>query len=227
MTHVLIPLYEGVTPLDFVGPYQLLHALPDMNITLAVIDREEVVADGLTFGALGDLARIERCDILLVPGGLGCIPALESSRFLAEIRRLAKDATYVTSVCTGSLILAAAGLLDGRRAGCHWAFRELLRAFGAIPDAGRVVRDGHCITGGGVTAGTDFALALIAELRGEAAAQGAQLLLEYAPEPPFQAGLPETAPSSVLTAVNARLRDRVADSRRRISIVADQLRHAD
>lgn len=227
MTHVLIPLYEGVTPLDFVGPYQLLHALPDINITLAALDGNEVLADGLTFGALGNLARIEGCDILLVPGGLGCIPALETPRFLAEIRRLAKGAVYVTSVCTGSLILAAAGLLGGRRAGCHWAFRELLGAFGAIPDAGRVVHDGKYITGGGVTAGTDFALSLIAELRGEAAAQGAQLLLEYAPEPPFQAGLPETAPRSVLAAVNARLCDRIADSKRRIAIVADQLRSAD
>ncbi|AND70487.1 thiazole biosynthesis protein ThiJ [Dyella thiooxydans] len=226
MTHVVIPLYEGVTPLDFAGPYQLLHALPDMDITLAAIDRKEIVADGLTLGALGDLERIGPCDILLVPGGLGCVAALETSRFLAAIRRLAKDATYVTSVCTGSLILAAAGLLDGRRAACHWAFRELLRAFGAIPDAGRVVRDGRCITGGGVTAGTDFALALIAELRGAAAAQGAQLLLEYAPEPPFNAGLPETAPPSVLKAVNARLSHGVADATRRIAIVAEQLRDA-
>lgn len=226
MTHVVIPLYEGVTPLDFAGPYQLLHALPDMDITLAAIDRQEIVADGLTFGALADLEQFETCDILLVPGGLGCIGALETPRFLAAIRRLSQGATYVTSVCTGSLILAAAGLLEGRHAACHWAFRELLSAFGAIPDAGRVVRDGNCITGGGVTAGTDFALTLISELRGEAAAQGAQLLLEYAPEPPFEAGLPETAPQSVLDAVNARLSNGVADAQRRIAIVAEGLRKA-
>ena len=103
MTHVVIPLYEGVTPLDFIGPYQLLRALPQMDIELAAIDRKEVVADGLTFGALHDLERIEACDILLVPGGLGCIAALETPSFLAAIRRLAEGAAYVTSVCTGSL----------------------------------------------------------------------------------------------------------------------------
>jgi len=224
MTHVVIPLYEGVTPLDFTGPYQLLHALPDMNIKLAAINRQEVVADGLTFGALRDLERVDACDILLVPGGLGCIAALETPRFLSAIRRLADRATYVTSVCTGSLILAAAGLLDGRRAACHWAFRDLLAAFGAIPDSGRVVRDGNRITGGGVTAGIDFAVSLIAELRGEEAAQGAQLLLEYAPEPPFEAGLPETAPQPVVDAVNDRLSNAIADAERRIAIVVERLR---
>ncbi|MES1937272.1 DJ-1/PfpI family protein [Salinisphaera hydrothermalis] len=226
MTHVVIPLYDGVTPLDFTGPYQLLHALPDMDIKLAAVDRQEVVADGLTFGALHDLERIETGDILLVPGGLGCIAALETPRFLAAIRRLAEDATYVTSVCTGSLILAAAGLLDGRRAACHWAFRDLLAAFGAIPDSARVVRDGNRITGGGVTAGMDFALSLIAELRGAEAAQGAQLLLEYAPAPPFDAGLPATAPHPVMKAVNARLSNALADAERRITLVAEQLRNA-
>jgi transcriptional regulator GlxA family with amidase domain len=225
MTHVVIPLYAGVTPLDFAGPYQLLRALPEMDIQLAAIDRKEVAADGLTFGALVDLETIEACDILLVPGGLGCIAALESPRFLAAIRRLAEGATYVTSVCTGSLILAAAGLLTGRRAASHWAFRGLLAAFGAIPDGGRVVRDGNRITGGGVTAGIDFALSLIAELRGEEAAQGAQLLLEYAPEPPFDAGLPETAPRPVMDAVNARLSNALADAERRIMAVAERLRN--
>ena len=226
MTRVVIPLYEGVTPLDFTGPYQLLRALPEMEIELAAIDRTEVVADGLTFGALRDLETIEACDILLVPGGLGCIAALETPRFLAAIRRLAEGATYVTSVCTGSLILAAAGLLTGRRAASHWAFRGLLAAFGAIPDSARVVRDGNRITGGGVTAGIDFALSLIAELRGEEAAQGAQLLLEYAPEPPFDAGVPETAPRPVMKAVNARLSNAIADAERRIAIVVRQQRPA-
>ena len=225
MTHVVIPLYEGVTPLDFAGPYQLLRALPEMDIELAAIDRKKIVADGLTFGELLDLENIEACDILLVPGGLGCIAALETLRFLAAIRRLAEGATYVTSVCTGSLILAAAGLLTGRRAASHWAFRELLAAFRAIPDAGRVVRDGNRITGGGVTDRIDFALSLIAELRGEEAAQGAQLLLEYAPEPPFDAGLPDTAPRPVIDTVNARLSAALADAERRIAVVAHRLRN--
>jgi transcriptional regulator GlxA family with amidase domain len=224
MIHVVIPLYEGVTPLDFTGPYQLLRVLPEMDIKLAAISQKEIVADGMTFGALNDLERIASCDILLVPGGLGCIAALETPRFLAEIRRLAEGATYVTSVCTGSLILAAAGLLDRRRAACHWAFKSLLAAFGAIPDAGRVVRDGNLITGGGVTAGIDFALSLIAELRGTEAAQSAQLLLEYAPQPPFAAGVPETAPQPVMEAVNARLSNAIGDAERRIAIIAERVR---
>jgi len=226
MTHVVIPLFEGVTPLDFAGPYQFLRVLPEMDIRLAAIGRKEIVADGLTFGALHDLERMESCDILLVPGGLGCIAALENPRFLAAIRRLAENATYISSVCTGSLILAAAGLLDGRRAACHWAFRELLAAFGAIPDSARMVRDGNRITGGGVTAGIDFALSLIAELRGIEAAQGAQLLLEYAPEPPFAAGLPEMAPQLVLEAITLRLSNPLADAGKRIAILAEQLRQA-
>jgi transcriptional regulator GlxA family with amidase domain len=125
--------------------------------------------------------------------------------FMAEVKRLAVGARYVTSVCTGSLILAAAGLLEGRRAACHWASRELLSLFGAIPDGGRVVRDGNIMTGGGVTAGIDFALTLAAELAGEKVAQAIQLMLEYAPAPPFNAGRPETAPPEVLALIQANL----------------------
>ncbi|WP_097462133.1 DJ-1/PfpI family protein [Mangrovitalea sediminis] len=224
MTNVVIPLYEGVTPLDFTGPYQLLYALEGMNIKLAALGTNEIVADGITFGGLSDLDRIEACDVLLVPGGLGCIAALETPQFLAALQRLALGATYVTSVCTGSLILAAAGLLDKRRAACHWAFRELLATFGAIPDPGRIVRDGNRITGGGVVTGIDFALSLIADLRGEEAAQRAQLLVEYAPNPPFEAGTPETAPKPVLEAVNGRLSSAIAEAERRIAIVAERLR---
>jgi transcriptional regulator GlxA family with amidase domain len=196
-----------------------------MDIELAAIDRNEVVADGLTFGALSDLETIEACDIPLVPGGLGCIAALETPSFLAAIRRLAEGAAYVTPVCTGSLMLAAAGLLTGRRAAIHWASSELFAAFGAVPDAGRVVRDRNRITGGGVTAGIDFTLSLIAELRGDEAAQGAQLLMEYAPEPPFDAGAPETPPRPVMDAGHGCLSNALADAERGIAIVAEQLRH--
>ncbi len=118
--------------------------------------------------------------------------------FIGQIQRLAGTARYVTSVCTGSLILGAAGLLKGKRAACHWASRDLLALFGAVPDAGRVVRDGTTITGGGVTAGIDFALTVIAELAGVSMAQAIQLAMEYAPAPPFDAGRPETAPSEVV-----------------------------
>jgi cyclohexyl-isocyanide hydratase len=125
--------------------------------------------------------------------------------FMAEFERLAAGARYLTSVCTGSLVLGAAGLLKGKRAACHWAWRDMLPLFGAIPDPGRVVRDGDIITGGGVTAGIDFALVVAAELAGETVAQAIQLGIEYAPAPPFDAGRPETAPAEVLATVNARM----------------------
>ena len=140
-----------------------------------------------------------------MPGGFGCTDAMADPVFMSEIKRLAAGARYVTSVCTGSLILGAAGLLKGRRAACHWAWRDQLALFGAIPDPARVVRDGNVFTGGGVTAGIDFALTLAAEIAGPEFAQGIQLGLEYAPAPPFNSGRPETAPPEVLKAVQARM----------------------
>ncbi|CAB3810628.1 DJ-1/PfpI family protein [Paraburkholderia fynbosensis] len=223
MTIVVFPLYEGVTHLDFTGPHQFLSSFPDIKIIVASIGGVDIISHELTFSGLADLEAVERCEVLCVPGGLGCFPAMENAPFLGAIRRLASTADHVTSVCTGSLILAAAGLLKGRRAACHWAFRDLLTAFGAIPDCGRVVRDGNVITGGGITAGIDFALTLLAELRGVDAAQSAQLLLEYAPEPPFQAGLPETAPSHVREAVLARMAASLSDAERRVATIAQRL----
>jgi cyclohexyl-isocyanide hydratase len=127
--------------------------------------------------------------------------------------RLAARARYLTSVCTGSLVLGAAGLLQGRHAACHWAFRELLTLFGAIPEAGRVVRDGHVFSGGGVTAGIDMALTISAEIAGETHAQAVQLAMEYAPEPPFAAGRPETAAPEIVATVRQRF-ERVWPERR-------------
>ena len=220
MTTILIPLYEGVTHLDFTGPHQFLSSVPDARVIVASPGGAPIVSHGLTFANLVDLETIERCDVLCIPGGLGCIPAMENARFLAAIRRLASHARYLTSVCTGSLILGAAGVLEGRRAGCHWAWRDMLAAFGAIPEDGRVVRDGNIITGGGVTAGIDFALILIAELWGEETAQSVQLLLEYAPAPPFEAGLPEVAPNRVHEAVLSRMANPLEDGRRRVDAMA-------
>jgi transcriptional regulator GlxA family with amidase domain len=157
------------------------------------------------FTSLADLAAIDRCDVLCVPGGFGCTDALLNEAFMAQIRRLGAGATYITSVCTGSLVLAAAGFLTGKRAACHWAWRDLLTPFGAIADEGRVVRDGNIITGGGVTAGIDFALVLLTELAGPDYAQAVQLSLEYAPAPPFNCGRPELASPEVLAGVKARL----------------------
>lgn len=202
MTRIVFALYPGVTQLDFTGPHQVFSRLPGAQVTCASLTGEAVEADGLVFASLMRLDQVEACDVLCVPGGYGTTEAIQTPAFLAEIRRLAGSATYVTSVCTGSLILAAAGLLKGRRAACHWAWRDQLALFGAIPDPARVVRDGNVFTGGGVTAGIDFALTLSAEVAGPQAAQAIQLALEYAPAPPFDSGRPETAPQPVLDLIN-------------------------
>lgn len=211
---IVIALFPGVTHLDFTGPHQMLCRLPGAKVTVASLAGGEIEADGLVFAHLPKLSDIEMCDVLIVPGGFGTTEAMGDRDFIAEIRRLADGARYVCSVCTGSLVLAAAGLLKGKRAACHWAWRDQLALFGAIPDPSRVARDGRYITGGGVTAGIDFALTLIAELAGDEVAQGIQLAVEYAPAPPFDAGRPETAPPQVLERISAfygaAMGDRVA-----------------
>jgi cyclohexyl-isocyanide hydratase len=203
-TSVVIALYDGVTQLDFTGPHQFLSRTPDLHVRVASLGGQAVTADRLTFSNLEGLKAIESCDVLLVPGGGGCLAAIENDLFIKEIARLGATARYLTSVCTGSLILGAAGFLAGRRAACHWAWRELLPIFGAVVDESRIVRDGNILSGGEVTAGIDFVLALIAELRGSRTAEMVQLGLEYAPEPPFNSGRPDTAPPEVLEEVNAR-----------------------
>jgi len=218
-----MPVYEGVTQLDFTGPYQFLVNVPNAEVVVASVGGRTVTSSGLQFCGLSDLSVIERCDVLCVPGGFGCIDALEDENYLASIRRLAQSARYITSVCTGSLILGAAGLLKGKRAACHWAWRDMLTAFGAIADAGRIVKDGNIITGGGVTAGIDFALALIAELAGPDVAQCIQLRLEYAPELPFNAGRPETAPVEIVEIVTKNIAAQLGDRRERIALAAARL----
>ncbi|WP_269714123.1 DJ-1/PfpI family protein [Caulobacter sp. NIBR2454] len=218
-THIVFAIFPGVTHLDFTGPHQVLARLPGAKVSVASLDGQPVEADGLTFANLDVLSEIERCDVLCVPGGFGVTEAMLDDAFIAEIRRLAWGAKYVTSVCTGSLVLAAAGLLTGKKAGCHWAWRDQLALFGAIPTAERVVRDGRFITGGGVTAGVDFGLTLIAELAGETVAQMIQLAVEYDPHPPFNAGSPATAPAKVLERVQA-IYDDGMDERRAAAVEA-------
>lgn len=204
--HLVFAVYPELTQLDFTGPYEVLRRMPGAQVTVASATGHPVVSDsGLTFSALDRLAAVERCDLICVPGGPGRMAAAEDGEFMAQLRRLATGARYVTSVCTGSLLLGAAGLIRGKRAACHWAWRDLLSDFGAIPDAGRVVRDGNVITGGGVTAGIDFALSVVAELASAEVAQAIQLSLEYDPAPPFDAGRPEKAPRPVLAAVCERI----------------------
>ena len=206
-TTIVFALFPGVTQLDFTGPHLVLSRLPGAEVVLASSAGGAIETDGIVFAGLRRLADIPHCDIVCVPGGYGATDnAMADPEFLRELRRLAEGARFVTSVCTGSLVLGAAGLLRGRRAACHWAWRELLVPFGAIPDSGRVVFDGNVVTGGGVTAGIDFALALVAELAGPDVAQSIQLGIEYAPAPPFEAGSPESAPAEIL----ARVRERYA-----------------
>lgn len=203
---LVFALYPDLTQLDFTGPYEVLRRMPGARVRVACAAGGAIASDsGLVFSGLERLAEVESCDLICVPGGRGRAAAEADPEFMAQLRRLGAGARYVTSVCTGSLLLGAAGLIQGRRAACHWAWRELLADWGALPDGGRVVRDGNVITGGGVTAGIDFALSVVAELSSAEIAQAIQLSLEYDPAPPFDAGRPEKAPRAVLAAVCDRI----------------------
>ena len=205
---VVFALYPDITQLDFTAPLEVLARLPGAAVRLASVAGGELGASGgLTFAHLERLDAVRECALLCVPGGFGTAQAMADEAYLGHVARLAAQSHYVTSVCTGSLVLGAAGLLKGKRAATHWAWRDLLVPFGATPDPGRVVRDGNVITGGGVTAGIDFALDVVAELAGAETAQAIQLQIEYAPAPPFNAGSPETAPPAIL----ARVRERNAN----------------
>jgi cyclohexyl-isocyanide hydratase len=203
---VVFALYPDVTQLDFTGPFEVFARLPQARCTLASVAGGTVeAAGGITFARIVPLADVTECTLLCVPGGFGTVAALGDQDYLSELRRLGAQAHYVTSVCTGSLLLAAAGLLRGKKAACHWAWRDQLTAFGVTPIPHRIVRDGNVTTGGGVTAGIDMALAVTAEIAGEEFAQTLQLALEYAPEPPFNCGRPELAPPQIVAAARKRL----------------------
>ena len=202
---IVFAVFPGMTQLDFTGPHQFLSRLPGSETIVASRDGGSVPSEGLVFADTARLADVATCDLICVPGGLAATKVALDRAFVGEVRRLGLSARYVTSVCTGSLILGAAGLLVGRRAACHWAWRHLLPLFGAEIDTGRVVRDGSVITGGGVTAGIDFALTVLAEIGGVELAQSLQLGLEYAPAPPFDAGSPQTAPAAILARYQAAM----------------------
>jgi cyclohexyl-isocyanide hydratase len=219
--HIVFPIFPGVTQLDFTGPHQVFSRLPDARLTVASATAETIAADGIHFSNLAKLSDVAACDIICVPGGYGTTEAALDDAFMREVRRLAAGARYITSVCTGSIILGAAGFLQGKRAACHWAWRDLLPLFGAIPDEARVVKDGNIVTGGGVTAGIDLALTVVAEIAGKEMAQGIQLTLEYAPAPPFDSGRPETAPPEVLANV-IRAREAMMVKRREEAAEAAQ-----
>lgn len=203
---VVFPLYPRVTQLDFTGPFEIFARLPQARCVLASTEGGTIQGDGgISFSGVVRLADVAECALLCVPGGFGTVAAMEDRAYLSELRRLAGKAQFVTSVCTGSLLLAAAGLLRGKRAACHWAWRELLTEFGVVPDAARIVRDGNVITGGGVTAGIDMALSVMAQIAGADYAQIVQLAMEYAPEPPFDSGRPERARADIVAAALKRM----------------------
>ncbi|UEP20893.1 DJ-1/PfpI family protein [Burkholderia ambifaria] len=203
--HIGLLVFPGVQQLDLTGPHDVLASLPDATVHLVWKSRDTVASSsGL---ALAPTCTFDDCpplDVICVPGGIGINDLLLDAETIAFVQQRAATARYVTSVCTGALLLGVAGLLRGRRATTHWAFHELLEPLGAVPVRERVVRDGNLITGGGVTAGIDFALTIAAELAGDEEAQSIQLALEYAPAPPFDAGSPDTAPASVLKRVTER-----------------------
>lgn len=199
-------VFPNVTQLDFTGPWEVLSRVPGARCRLVAHDRGPVGAnDGLVFHPTATFADCPQLDVLCVPGGAGHMAAMLDPVLLAFLRRQAASCRYVTAVCTGSLVLAAAGLLDGYRATTHWNSHHRLAAFGAIPVAERVVVDRDRITGGGVTAGIDFGLTLAARLADEATARSIQLQIEYAPAPPFADGDPATADPALVAATRERL----------------------
>jgi cyclohexyl-isocyanide hydratase len=222
---IVFALFSGVTQLDFTGPHEVFSSLPGATVIMASAEGGTIEATGgMTFAGLQRLDQVRECDVICVPGGRGATDiAIRDEAFLRELRRLAGTARFVTSVCTGSLVLGAAGLLRGKRAATHWAWCDLLVPFGAIPDAARVVRDGNVITGGGVTAGIDFALSVVAELAGPETAQAIQLRIEYAPAPPFDAGVPEIAPPDILARVREGLAGFAAARRGAVAEAAARL----
>ena len=221
---VVFLVYPNVTQLDLTGPAQVLSRLGDAKVDLVWKTTQPVQTDsGFALLPTATLDEVQSADILCVPGGFGCTDVMLDDEVLSWVRNVGGEAQWVTSVCTGSLILGAAGLLAGYRAACHWAWREYLRLFGAEPVAERVVFDRNRVTGGGVTAGIDFALALTAAIRGEEYARLVQLGLEYDPSPPFDSGTPEKAGEELIAQVHARSNRMAPDREQKVLQAADRL----
>ena len=205
---IAILLYQRITALDAIGPYEVLSRLPGATVGFVASDPGPVRTDNgmLTLLAEHSLDDLAHPDIVVVPGGPGEVAARAGEPVLEWLRSADQTSTWTTSVCTGSLILAAAGLLDGRHATSHWLALEELGRLGAIPAAERVVFDGKLVTAAGVSAGIDMALALAARVAGDEVAQAIQLGIEYDPQPPFQAGSPQTAPGQIVELLRANSR---------------------
>jgi cyclohexyl-isocyanide hydratase len=209
--HIGMLLYPGLTQLDLTAPYEALSTIPGAQMHLVWKDTALVRADsGLGLAPTTSMDACPPLDVVFVPGGMGQTPLMTDAAVLAFLRHHGRTARYVTSVCGGSLLLGAAGLLEGYQATTHWAFTDLLPTFGARYVNERVVVDRNRITGGGVTAGLDFGIRLVAELSGEPAARALELALEYDPSPPFRCGRPDLAEPALVEEVRARLVARIA-----------------
>jgi len=207
-------LFPDMTNLDFAGPFEVFSQVPGAKVHLVAKSLDAVTADkGLRLLPDTTFADCPQLDVLCVPGGPHVDFLFEDSETLDFLKTQGAGAKYVTSVCTGSLILGAAGLLEGYKATSHWTSVDMLTHFGTVPTKGRVVKDRNRITGGGVTAGIDFAIAVAAELVGEQVAKMIQLGLEYNPAPPFVGGHPDVAEAEIVTAVGAIMKERL-DRRR-------------
>ena len=221
-TRIGLLLFPRLTQLDLTGPYEVFGRLPDAQVLL--VGSGEARSDtGLRLQPDVGHADAPQLDVICVPGGPGVNDAMEDEALLRFLRAQAERAAWVTSVCTGALVLGAAGLLRGYRATTHWLSLDLLAAFGATPVHERVVIDRNRATGGGVTAGIDFGLRLATELRGEKVAQAIQLLMEYDPAPPFQAGSPRTADPGLVESVSAARRGLNEERRRIVARAAARL----
>jgi putative intracellular protease/amidase len=204
---IAILLYDRMTALDAIGPYEVLSRLPGAEVVFTAEKPGLVRTDTgfLELQAARGIDEVAEADLLLVPGGPGDVALRERAPVLAWIRRIHEGTRFTTSVCTGSLILGAAGLLKGLRATTHWTRLEVLREFGAEPTGERVVEQGKIVTAAGVSAGIDMALHLVRSIAGDALAQGIQLGIEYDPQPPFDAGSPQKAPGPVVDLVRSAM----------------------
>ena len=202
---VAVLIYDGFTALDAIGPYEVLRSVPGWEVEFVARTRGEVRTDSGVVGLSADrgMPEVTSAGIVLVPGGPGNRLLLEDRELLGWLREIDRTTTWTTSVCTGSLLLGAAGLLERRRATGHWAYLEQLREYGADPVGGRYVEDGKVITAAGVSAGIDMALYLVGREVGPEVAQAIQLGIEYDPDPPFDAGSPEKAPAPIVEMVSA------------------------
>jgi len=209
--NIVFVLFDNVTQLDFAGPVQFLSRLPGATVQIASKDGKAVTTDcGFSILPNTSFADCKAADIICVPGGHGVREEVADAELVDFVRQQGVQAKWVTSVCTGAFILGVAGLLQGKRATCHWAYTQLLPLVGAEHEPARVVRDGNVVTAGGVTSGIDFALELIALISGEDVARTLQLSLEYDPAPPFQGGTPATTAPDILNNLRARVYDKAA-----------------